>query len=221
MRFVSIICSVAIFKYLCNKHGHLPDRWYPKDLQKRARIDQYLAWQHGTIRRHGTWIMLEKVGLRETKINSKYYIKATNERAVCNLGMGCAFLHLAYDFSNWESGVLDYFRTISSKLSPWKWTQVLTSDVSLQCLIFSKEPFNQKKYDEHVKGLEVAIKKFENLYLGDHTFIFGENMSIADLLGKKLTSSNKGKLTLLATELLDSMKTSLCFVKRTLGKTLI
>lgn len=41
--------SVAILKYLAGKYK-TPDHWYPADLQKRARVDEYLAWQPTTIR---------------------------------------------------------------------------------------------------------------------------------------------------------------------------
>ncbi|PAA71638.1 hypothetical protein BOX15_Mlig010662g1 [Macrostomum lignano] len=37
--------SAAILRYLCRRFP-CPDHWYPKDLQARARIDQYLDWQH-------------------------------------------------------------------------------------------------------------------------------------------------------------------------------
>uniref|UniRef100_S4RK12 glutathione transferase n=2 Tax=Petromyzon marinus TaxID=7757 RepID=S4RK12_PETMA len=41
--------SVAISKYLACRYG-LADHWYPADLQRRARVDEYLAWQHTSIR---------------------------------------------------------------------------------------------------------------------------------------------------------------------------
>ncbi|XP_060699861.1 glutathione S-transferase theta-1-like [Hemiscyllium ocellatum] len=44
--------SVAILKYLACKYK-TPDPWYPADLQRRARVDEYLAWQHMTIRYQG------------------------------------------------------------------------------------------------------------------------------------------------------------------------
>jgi glutathione S-transferase len=28
----------------------IPDRWYPKDIEQRARIDEYLEWQHNNTR---------------------------------------------------------------------------------------------------------------------------------------------------------------------------
>ncbi|XP_041346981.1 glutathione S-transferase theta-1-like, partial [Gigantopelta aegis] len=35
--------SAAIMKYLAAKHN-VPDHWYPKDIEKRAKIDEYLSW---------------------------------------------------------------------------------------------------------------------------------------------------------------------------------
>ncbi|NXF87048.1 GSTT1 transferase, partial [Eubucco bourcierii] len=41
--------SIAILLYLARKFK-TPDHWYPAELQKRARVDEYLSWQHTTIR---------------------------------------------------------------------------------------------------------------------------------------------------------------------------
>ena len=36
-------------RYLVQKHK-LPDHWYPADLQKRVKIDEYLDWHHLNLR---------------------------------------------------------------------------------------------------------------------------------------------------------------------------
>ncbi|XP_062539528.1 glutathione S-transferase theta-2B-like [Armigeres subalbatus] len=41
--------SVAIFRYL-SREFQFDDRWYPKDRAHRARVDEYLEWQHANIR---------------------------------------------------------------------------------------------------------------------------------------------------------------------------
>ncbi|KAG7480557.1 hypothetical protein MATL_G00057510 [Megalops atlanticus] len=45
--------SVAILKYMAEKFK-TPDHWYPADLQRRARVNEYLAWQHSAMRTHGS-----------------------------------------------------------------------------------------------------------------------------------------------------------------------
>ncbi|KAJ8285763.1 hypothetical protein GJAV_G00030660 [Gymnothorax javanicus] len=45
--------SIAILKYLAQKFK-TPDHWYPTDLQKRARVNEYLSWQHTAMRLHGS-----------------------------------------------------------------------------------------------------------------------------------------------------------------------
>ncbi|XP_064024536.1 glutathione S-transferase theta-1-like [Pogoniulus pusillus] len=52
--------SIAILLYLSRKFK-TPDHWYPAELQKRARVDEYLSWQHTTIRVKGNNMMLYKV----------------------------------------------------------------------------------------------------------------------------------------------------------------
>ena len=48
---VSYSKSSAILKYLVKKYS-LPDHWYPQDVQRQAKIDEYLGW-HGTNLRRG------------------------------------------------------------------------------------------------------------------------------------------------------------------------
>ncbi|KAM7051454.1 glutathione S-transferase theta-4 isoform 2-T2 [Molossus nigricans] len=52
--------SVAILLYLSRKY-EVPDHWYPQDLQTRARVDEYLAWQHTALRSSCTRAMWQKM----------------------------------------------------------------------------------------------------------------------------------------------------------------
>ncbi|XP_012706504.2 glutathione S-transferase theta-1 [Fundulus heteroclitus] len=52
--------SIAIMVYLAEKF-QTPDFWYPADLQQRARVNEYLSWQHTAIRMQGSkmfWLRL-------------------------------------------------------------------------------------------------------------------------------------------------------------------
>ena len=49
--------------------------------------------------------------------------------------------------------------------------------------LYNEKPVNEEAYKEHVKNLEVQLKKFEELYLKSGGFIFGDEISIADLTG--------------------------------------
>ncbi|XP_048370647.1 glutathione S-transferase theta-1-like [Sphaerodactylus townsendi] len=51
--------SIAILLYLARKFK-TPDHWYPSDLQKRARVDEYLSWQHMATRLCGSKVFLIK-----------------------------------------------------------------------------------------------------------------------------------------------------------------
>jgi glutathione S-transferase len=48
--------SAAIMKYCVDKYN-LPDHWYPKDIQMRAKIDEYLSW-HSSFFRLGSGVYL-------------------------------------------------------------------------------------------------------------------------------------------------------------------
>ncbi|XP_030623345.1 glutathione S-transferase theta-1b [Chanos chanos] len=52
--------SIAIMIYMAEKF-HTPDHWFPADLQKRARVNEYLSWQHMGIRMHGSKIFWLKL----------------------------------------------------------------------------------------------------------------------------------------------------------------
>lgn len=58
----SFCCSVAILKYLAQKHpAAVADHWYPADLQRQARVNEYLSWQHMNVRSHGSKVFLLRV----------------------------------------------------------------------------------------------------------------------------------------------------------------
>ena len=47
-------------KYLAAKHN-VPDHWYPKDIEKQAKIDEYLSWHSGNLRIGAAGYMFVKV----------------------------------------------------------------------------------------------------------------------------------------------------------------
>ncbi|XP_071619403.1 glutathione S-transferase theta-4 [Heliangelus exortis] len=51
--------SIAILLYLARKFK-TPDHWYPSDLEKRARVDEYLSWQHINIRGKASKLFVSK-----------------------------------------------------------------------------------------------------------------------------------------------------------------
>ncbi|XP_020514185.2 glutathione S-transferase theta-1a [Labrus bergylta] len=54
--------STAILKYLVQKHSStVADHWFPADLQQRARVNEYLSWQHMNLRAHGSKVFLLRV----------------------------------------------------------------------------------------------------------------------------------------------------------------
>ncbi|KAI3372925.1 hypothetical protein L3Q82_023377 [Scortum barcoo] len=53
--------SIAILKYMAQKYSSsVADHWYPADLQLRARVNEYLSWQHMNLRAHGSKVFLLK-----------------------------------------------------------------------------------------------------------------------------------------------------------------
>ncbi|XP_040012085.1 glutathione S-transferase theta-1a isoform X2 [Xiphias gladius] len=51
--------SIAILQYLVQKYSSsVADHWYPADLQQRARVNEYLSWQHMNLRAHGSKVFL-------------------------------------------------------------------------------------------------------------------------------------------------------------------
>ncbi|RDD46542.1 Glutathione S-transferase theta-1 [Trichoplax sp. H2] len=63
LHFFGLPVSVAILIYLTDKFS-TPDHWYPSDLKKRAKINEYLQWHHMNTRwKGGLLVMLKFVFL--------------------------------------------------------------------------------------------------------------------------------------------------------------
>lgn len=54
--------SDAILKYLANKYD-IPDHWYPRQPERRARVDEYTAWHHSYTRPHAAKVFILEVML--------------------------------------------------------------------------------------------------------------------------------------------------------------
>ncbi|XP_068558897.1 glutathione S-transferase theta-1a [Cebidichthys violaceus] len=53
--------STAILEYLVQKHpSSVADHWFPAELKQRARVNEYLSWQHMNLRAHGSKVFLLK-----------------------------------------------------------------------------------------------------------------------------------------------------------------
>lgn len=104
--------SVAILKYLSDKY-QVPDHWYPKNLQRRALVDRYMAWQHLNLRLFGS--MVFRTQLIDPRMTNK--------------------------------------------------------------------PINKEKLAEHQVHLDRCLNQIESIFLPNSSFLAGDEISIADLLG--------------------------------------
>ncbi len=53
-----VVFSVAILKYVSDSRNL---NWYPRDLQKRAKVDEYLSWQQFTVRMNASMVFRKQV----------------------------------------------------------------------------------------------------------------------------------------------------------------
>uniref|UniRef100_A0A3Q4BYY5 glutathione transferase n=1 Tax=Mola mola TaxID=94237 RepID=A0A3Q4BYY5_MOLML len=52
--------SDAILKYLATKYN-IPEHWYPRQPERRARVDEYTAWHHSNTRPHAATVFILEV----------------------------------------------------------------------------------------------------------------------------------------------------------------
>ncbi|KAM9858339.1 glutathione S-transferase theta-2 [Aulostomus maculatus] len=52
--------SDAILKYLATKYD-MPEHWYPRQPERRARVDEYTAWHHSNMRPHTARVFILEV----------------------------------------------------------------------------------------------------------------------------------------------------------------
>ncbi|GAA6219209.1 glutathione S-transferase theta-1-like, partial [Lates japonicus] len=52
--------SDAILKYLATKYD-VPEHWYPRQPERRARVDEYTAWHHSNTRPHAAKVFITEV----------------------------------------------------------------------------------------------------------------------------------------------------------------
>ncbi|XP_071491377.1 glutathione S-transferase theta-1-like [Diadema antillarum] len=56
--------TVAIFRYLTAKYPNdFPDHWYPADIERRAKVDEYMAFHHQGVREPLEAVAVEEVWL--------------------------------------------------------------------------------------------------------------------------------------------------------------
>ncbi|OMJ72079.1 hypothetical protein SteCoe_29559 [Stentor coeruleus] len=129
---ISLVESHAILTYLAQAFN-CDDQWYPKDIKKRAYIDEYLHWHHSNIRiglgsflynkylgpkYYGTkfsqeiddssLIKREKTLGYLDKVLEKSFVGKTDRPSVADLSCYCEFSQMKivdYDFSQWGNVV--------------------------------------------------------------------------------------------------------------------
>ncbi|KAM7390955.1 hypothetical protein PAMP_021680 [Pampus punctatissimus] len=52
--------SDAILKYLATEYD-VPEHWYPRQRERRARVDEYTAWHHSNTRPHAAKVFILEV----------------------------------------------------------------------------------------------------------------------------------------------------------------
>lgn len=88
------IFSTAILRYLCDSRN-LADHWYPSDLKKRAKIDEYLSWHHTNLRM-GAAMHFRTLVSKSLCVTSGYI------NCISFSNILCFELHIKYFLALWE-----------------------------------------------------------------------------------------------------------------------
>lgn len=86
--------SVAILKYLATKYD-VPQFWYPPDLHQRAKVDEYMAWQHANVRFHAAKVFILEVlmpNMSGQPVDKDKLDKALGELSVTLDKLECMYL---------------------------------------------------------------------------------------------------------------------------------
>uniref|UniRef100_A0A8C5LKC5 glutathione transferase n=1 Tax=Leptobrachium leishanense TaxID=445787 RepID=A0A8C5LKC5_9ANUR len=89
-----VFLCTAILLYLA-RNFNTPDHWYPSDLEKRARVDEYLAWQHTNTRLHAGKVFW-----------AKGMAKAVYGEEICSEKLDPVLLQLNITLTNIEESFL-------------------------------------------------------------------------------------------------------------------
>lgn len=143
----------------------MPAHWYPPDIHQRARIDEFCAWHHNAIRVNTEGIYQHQVVTDLTAFKYIYAEALFKKQA--------AFCHMK----------CHYFAVLILKIILHNTT--LIYDVFLQVIEPRAKniPIDHEKVRVYKGELEKSLNHIEKVFLKDQSYLCGNEISIADLLG--------------------------------------
>ncbi|XP_062038449.1 glutathione S-transferase theta-1 isoform X1 [Lepus europaeus] len=150
--------SVAILLYLTHKYK-VPDHWYPQDLQARARVDEYLAWQHTALRRSCLRALWHKLTERERERERDLPSADSFSRWPQWPGLGQA------EARSQEPGARSFF-LVFHVMFP----------------VFLGELVSPELLAATLAELEVNLQALEDTFLQNKVFLAGPHVTLADLV---------------------------------------
>jgi len=77
-RGFKIFESHTIMRYLADEYK-VADHWYPKDLKKRAIVNEYLDWHHTATRKIATYSFAKVIGPRIGQVTPRHVVEAAEK----------------------------------------------------------------------------------------------------------------------------------------------